>query len=327
MSTLQKSLTVGLFTLAVSFSGRARADQCEFIREGLRKLPEQGGEFSVPSGVYECQSPIVLDRDNVTLRGESVVLLKLASNANAPVIVMGDLNTPPQPRKNITVSNLEIDGNRSQQSFECWGGPCDGQGLTFIRNNGITVRGLSDGVIENVITNNARSGGVVTEKGCYNLRIKGLTASGNQFDGFAGYETYHSVISQTKLTSNLAAGISMDIHFDHNTFDNVLIQDNGDVGIFMRASSDNFFADLRIVGNLSHGIFLAQVEDVSSCPINNEFKDLSVSSSNGFGFLLNNACVGNRLTGRAEFLKNKNGCIYEGSNVQLGREASVICVD
>ena len=312
----------------ISANGAAMTiDQCEFIRVGVKKISLSGGEFVIPAGTYKCNSAIVLDQDNVTLRGAGNVQLILAEQSNSPVIVMGDLNTPPQPRRNIKVTHLKIDGNRQQQSFECWGGPCDGQGLSFIRNNGITVRGLTDGVISDVTTENARSGGVVTEKGCYNLQIEHLIASQNQFDGFAGYETYGSVIAHSTLKNNLAAGISMDIHFDGNTFRDVLIQDNADVGIFMRASSSNIFAELRIIGNLSHGIFLAQVEDVSTCPIDNQFENLTVVRSRGFGFLLNNACTGNRLTGHAEFLQNQSGCIHEGTSVPLMRDADVTCLN
>lgn len=292
-------------------------DACDFIRQKIASLPLAGGQYRIPAGTYVCNKPIVLNQSHLTLSGDPGVVLKLADGANAPVIVMGDATTPPRALEDIEVSHLHIDGNRLHQTLECWGGPCDSGGTAFVRNNGISVRGLTNGRIQDVQITSARSGGVVTERGCAGLHIDSLTSVDNHFDGFAGYQTTGITVSNSRLANNQAAGISIDIDFNANTFRNVLIENNGDVGVFMRASNNNRFENVTIRGSGNHGLFLAQVENVQTCPIDNEFLNLAVSGSKGWGFRLNDACHGNRLTGTATFKGNRDGCISEGSTVPL----------
>ncbi len=324
-----KTLSVIFITLLFISWAQAQtpSDSCEFIRQGLAQLPAEGGVFNIPPGIYVCNKPIVLNRSHLALRGEGQVLLQLAAQANSPVIVMGDLETPPKPLEDLEIANLDLDGNRTQQSMECWGGPCGTGGTSFIRNNGVTVRGLSHSRIKNIFVTSARSGGIVTEKGCTDLLIDGLTSVDNEFDGFAGYETSGAVISNTVLARNQAAGISVDIRFNGNTFKNVSIEHNGDVGLFMRDSSANLFEDLTIADSGNHGIFLGQADDETSCANDNEFLNLSVLRSFHSGFQLNNACPGNRLTGAAHFEKNREACITEATPVHLQVEGSLQCVN
>ncbi|MEK6773545.1 MAG: right-handed parallel beta-helix repeat-containing protein [Bdellovibrionota bacterium] len=303
------------------------ADECTFIRQEISNLPVTGGEVVVPNGTYVCLSPIILDRSNVTLRGQGSVTLRLGNNINTPVIVMGEIATPPIPLHNIQVVDITIDGNRWYQKYECWGGPCDSGGVSVIRNNGITVRGVTNGLIKNVFITGARSGGVVTEKGCYDLEIDHLVVTDSQFDGFAGYETTGARISDLVLKNNLAAGISLDIRFHGNFFKNIEIKDNGDVGIFMRDSNSNIFEDVSISNSGNHGVFLATTEDQSTCTYNNEFRNLSVIRARGVGFRLNDVCEGNFLSGVASFLQNRDGCISEAVGARLGIQGQVDCKD
>lgn len=302
-------------------------DECSFIREKISQLPEDGGEVEIPSGFYTCQSPIILDRSHVHLRGQGEVTLHLAKNANAPVLIMGGANTPPRHLYDIQVINLRIDGNRWHQKYECWGGYCDRGGTTYIRNNGITVRGVSNGLIKDVFITSARSGGLVTERGCFDLEIDNLTSVDNEFDGFAGYETFGARLRRMNLSHNRAAGISLDIRFHGNLMSDVKIENNGDVGIFMRDSNSNIFENIKINNSGNHGIFIAKAEDDATCSMNNEFENLMVSRSRGYGFRLNDECEGNRLTGKSLFIENRDGCISEPREGQLEFEGAVQCVE
>lgn len=235
MNNLKSILFVCLIALMVlchSFVGASSLpkDDCSFIREKILQLPPTGGEVEVPSGAYACHSPIILDRSHLRLKGQGDVKIRLAKNANAPVIIMGDAATPPRPLRDIQVSNLQIDGNRWHQKYECWGGYCDTGGTTFVRNNGITVRGVTNGLIKDVYITSTRSGGVVTERGCFDLEIDNLTSVDNEFDGFAGYETFGARLTRLNLSHNQAAGISLDIRFHGNIMRDVKIENNGDVG-------------------------------------------------------------------------------------------------
>ena len=305
--------------------GLASGDDCEFIRRALKNLRAEGGEVTIPEGSYTCSAPLVLDKNNVSLRGKGLVTLRLADHSNAPVIIMGDAQTPPRPVKNIKVSHLLIEGNKDNQDEECWGGPCDEGGTTFVRNNGITVRAVTNGVISDVYITEARSGGVVTEHGVYNLKINHLTSTYNYFDGFAGYETYGAVLDHLNLAHNHAAGISIDIDFSKNTIKDSVLSDNGDVGIFMRDSNSNLFENVLIEKSGNHGVFVSAVNDETTCPKNNEFHDLKVISSNGVGFRLNSGCPNNRLSGENRFVGNRDQCISEEVAGSLKVRGSVIC--
>lgn len=319
-------LSLGCVCLAAdSGINPENSDPCEFVRQAIYNLPAAGGVILVPSGTYTCRTPVILDRSHLTLRGQGEVTFKLADASNAPILIMGDAATPPKHLQDIEISNIKIDGNRAHQTSECWGGACDSGGTAFIRNNGITVRGLTRGRILNVEVSGARSGGVVTEKGCYDLIIDHLTSVDNFFDGFAGYETSRATLTHLNLSHNQAAGISIDIRFNANTFRDVKLEHNGDVGIFMRDSSFNLFENFQISDNGNHGVFLAQAEAQYSCANENEFSNFSILRSKGFGFRLNDACPGNRMAGTTRLEKNRDGCISEGTSTKLEIFGSALC--
>lgn len=288
---------------------------CDAIQKAIYQLPPEGGEVRLLPGTYTCQSPIIIDRNNVTLRGAGpATLLKLADKANAPVIIMGLAEgVPSRATRYIGVRDLMIDGNRANQLSECMGGPCS---MEFpLRNNGISIRRCEDCVVQSVTVFGAMSGGLVTELGCRRLTIRDYTSFDNEFDGLAGYETENSTFTGIHLYGNKAAGISTDIQFNNNKFYDVTIANNGTVGIFMRDSLDNAFTNMHIRDNIQHGVFLAQVNtDSTTGATGNTFTSVVISQSGGIGFLANDAsCINNMLVG-AQFVNNRNGCIGEAAS-------------
>ena len=289
------------------------AKDCSAIQQQIDNLPAEGGLVSF-SGIYICHTAIVIDRDNVELRGESSnAELILAAGSNSPVLVLGDVSTPPAvTHRNIVVRNLVIDGNRSQQQYECWGGICDGGGLTYIRNNAITVRALEDSLIEYVTLHSARSGGLVTEKIVRRLTVKGLTSYDNYYDGVAAYQTENSIFTGLYLHNNPFAGMSLDIGFNNNLVSDAVMEFNGKQGIFMRDSMDNLFHGVQIRNSGEQGIFIAQVDlDANRPAAGNTFSGLVVSGSSQAGLRVNDpSCVNNLVVG-AQFIGNSGGCISE----------------
>lgn len=175
-----------VFISFISVIGAAQAavvkgKHCAAIQKTINQLPAVGGEVRIPEGVYLCHKPIVIDRDNVSLRGEGAgTLLRLADGANAPVVVMGQaIPIPDTQRRHIVVSDLMIDGNRHNQSSECMGGPCS---EAFpLRNNGISIRHCFDCRVERVTVHSASSGGLVTELTSRRLTIRDYTSYNNEF--------------------------------------------------------------------------------------------------------------------------------------------------
>lgn len=307
---------------------------CAGINAAIAALPAGGGEVLLSSGTFSCTSPVVIDRDNVALRGQGFsTILKLADGANAPVLVLGQtIPVPTITRNNIQVSDLLIDGNRFAQTRECMQtGPCSA--TNALRNNGISPRRVSDVVIDRVIVHSARSGGLVCELGCRRVTVRNFTSIHNFFDGLAGYETENSTFENLSLHNNCAAGISTDIRFNNNILSNIFItrdaaqmtcneagQVLGTVGMFIRDSNDNVFADVQIRDQREHGVFVAQVDtNATTAAKGNIFTDMVISGSQGFGMRINDASCVNNMINNTQFVANVAGCLSaaDGSNPQL----------
>ncbi|HUA69058.1 MAG TPA: right-handed parallel beta-helix repeat-containing protein [Candidatus Saccharimonadales bacterium] len=215
-----------------------------------------GCEVILPPGKFSINRPIVLQYNYQTLRGAGpTTILFLVSNANCPVIIMGEpVNRPMRTVRHLSVCDLFIDGNRTHQQRELWRE--SGQG-SEIRNNGITVQNVSDSSIENVTCTRCRSGGLVTTLGVRRLTVNNFGSFDNEFDGLACYLTTDSVFSNLYLHNNPGAGISLDLAFDHNVIRSATLASN-DLGIFMRDSRDNKFDDVSIRHNHDFGVFMAQ---------------------------------------------------------------------
>jgi hypothetical protein len=203
-----------------------------------------------------------LQRDHQSLRGSGdATVLRLADGANCPVIILGEpVNLPQRTVQGLRVSGLFIDGNRHSQQRERW--QLQGEG-SQIRNNGITAQNVDDSVVEHVTCVRCRSGGLVTTRGVRRLMVQDLTAFDNEFDGLACYATTDCLFTKLFLHDNPGAGISLDLDFNHNVISNAVLTAN-DLGIFMRASRDNRFHDISIRNSRHYGVFMADVEKLTS---------------------------------------------------------------
>lgn len=284
------------------------------IQRALDSLPVGGGEVVLPDGRFEIHQPIHLSRDHQTLRGAGVTtILHLADNANCPVIILGEpLNDPLHIVKDLCVSDLFIDGNRIRQQRELW--RLTGEG-SQIRNNGITVQGVSDSMVENVTTAHCRSGGLVTARDVRRLTVRGFESFDNEFDGLACYQTEDSLFTDLNLHNNPAAGISLDLAFNYNVVSNAVLVAN-DLGIFMRASRENQFFNISIRNSRHHGVFMAHSEQLTShgwrptpkteCA-DNSFTNLVAMNCGGAAFRVNNSTCTNNIIIRAKFEGNGKG--------------------
>ena len=130
------------------------------IQRAITLLPVEGGTvvvYSVHKPVLIRKS-IVIDRDNVTLRGEGGVVLFLANGAQAPVIIIGSAAAVPAVvHHNIQVSDFVIDGNRANQASEL--NPTN----AALRNNGVSLRSVTDSAVRRLAIHSCRSGGLVAD--------------------------------------------------------------------------------------------------------------------------------------------------------------------
>lgn len=288
------------------------------IQAALDSLPPEGGEVILPAGEFRVTQPIILQRDNQALRGGGdTTVLRLAANANCPVIIMGQpLNHPRQTVRRLLVSGIKIDGNRREQSRELW--RLSGEG-SEIRNNGIVIQRVSDSVVENVTCLRCRSGGLVTTLGVRRLTVRHLTSSDNEFDGLACYQTEHSLFTDLYLHDNPGAGISLDLAFSHNIISNAVLIAN-DLGVFMRSSHANQFYNLVIHDSHNFGVFMANAEwftagrmmpaPETECA-DNAFTNLTATNCGGAAFRVNNVTCTNNVIIRPRFARNLRGGISQ----------------
>ncbi len=277
----------------------AAADGEHGIHAALDALPTAGGVVELGAGTFAITRPILLSRDNVELRGQGeTTVLMLGARANCPVVLVGSTFTPAERVvRGVAVRQLVIDGNRLEQQFECYGGPCDEQNLTALRNNGITIRGAEDILIEDVVARWARSGGVVLEKNCRRIRLNRVEAYENEFDGVAAYETEDSEFTHLNLHHNRSAGFSFDWRFNRNRVADTIAEGNGSQGIFMRDSNGNVFERLVLRANGEQGIFMAETRDIpgTACR-DNRFIDVTIIGNLTQGIRVNDAsCTPNLL--------------------------------
>lgn len=284
------------------------------IQQALNLLPEIGGEVVLPPGTIEVRQPVVLQRDHQTLRGSgNATVLRLADGANCPIIILGEpVNRPQSTVKDLRVSALFIDGNRSHQQRELW--HLQGKG-SEIRNNGITVQSVSDSTVERVTCARCRSGGLVTTLGVRRLTVRDLTAFDNQFDGLACYQTEDSLFTGLDLHDNPGAGISLDLAFNHNVISDAVLGAN-DLGIFMRESCDNQFHNISIHNSRHYGVFMAHAETPTESgwqPIpqtecaHNAFTNLIASHCGDAAFRVNNTTCTNNVIVQPQFQDNLQG--------------------
>lgn len=273
------------------------------IQKALDTLPPNG-EVVLAAGVYEINQPLMLRHANETLRGSGLsTILHLASGANCPVVILGPpMNQIKHPIDHLCLAGLLIDGNRKNQKIESWRRAADG---AEFMNNGVQIWNVTDVTVENVTCCRCRSGGLVTAE-VRRLQVSGFDSYDNQFDGLACYETEQSRFAGLKLHDNLAAGISLDLDFNHNCITNAILADN-DLGIFMRDSRHNSFERLTISKSHHHGVFMAQAAKSDTECIGNNFDNIAVEDCGGRAFQVNDVtCTNNEISG-ACFLRNVLG--------------------
>lgn len=285
------------------------------INRAIMALGDRGGEIVLEAGTYRCTSPVILRHNGITLRGSGHgTLLRLAAKASCPVVIIGDeANSPRRPVNRVSLLDLAIDGNRSQQIGECWNGQCDTGELTALRSSGVVIRRAHDIRVERVSATNCRSGGLVTEKHCRRLLVRQFSADRHEFDGLACYETEDSVFEDLELHDNPGAGISTDLKFARNLIRNARMERNGSHGIFMRDSNHNRFEDIVIRDSGASGIFIAQDSGrpETGC-VSNRFSRIEVTGSKGPALQVNDASCERNSFATVRFADNKVG-LHEAS--------------
>jgi hypothetical protein len=292
------ALQLGLFPIQAAHLSSGSGED---IQRALDSLPANEAVTLGP-GTFLVRTPVILSRNGQILRGSGTnTVLRLADNANCPVIVLGaPLEATNRTTRDLEVSHLAIDGNRAHQQVELWRSAVDG---CLLNNNGINVWNVTDVKISRVTAFRCRSGGIVTAAGVRRLSVEHFEAYDHEFDGLACYQTEESRFTDLYLHDNRAAGISLDQAFNNNVIERAVLARN-DLGVFMRESSRNVFRELTIEDTRNHGVFVAQRAELTpkgwlyvadtECK-DNVFESMAVNKCGGKPHVVNDlSCTNNR---------------------------------
>lgn len=241
--------------LVVSDAASLRGAAAAAAGEVLADAPEI--EIRIEAGTYVLEDSFRILRSGVFLNADRGAIFRLADRIDKPVVAIGSQDeVPPESARvrRIRISGLTVDGNMEAQTAEV------GDERPWIRNNGIDVRRTSELLIENVHVRANRSGGLVVSWGSDRVRVKNSLFSGNYFDGVAYYDSDRIETLGCRMEGNHSAGISLDNHFANSRFVDCEIRNNGDVGIFIRASENIVFDRCVIESSGDWGAFLAHDE-------------------------------------------------------------------
>jgi hypothetical protein len=304
-----------------------RFDSCAELRAHIDAMQPNQQALIAPN-TFVCKEPPNPSADGLRIDfGGSRI--KVADQALRPGIVIGDLETPPKRRhKDITVLNLEIDGNGPNQAFECWGGPCNASNphpLRQERSNGISVNGCDHCTVINVKVTDARSGGMVVVSSDH-LMVDGFEAKKSCFDGLAGYETHNSVFRNVLVHDNDYAGFSFDDDFSDNRFEDFRAQGNHDQGMFIRDASGNRFVRGLFEHNAKNGVYFDQDNQhvPTTCATDTSLSNVTVRGNGQYGAWLQFACRGNQFLD-STIEGNRTGC-FGGAAAALIGSTKTICI-
>jgi len=215
----------------LSFARVTVPDEMTDISAAVANLTDGGTVFvRAQADCYEITDPIHISRSNISLLGEQGTCLRLADQANKPVILIGSSSPTVAEGERIfdvLVSGFTIDGNRANQKAT----DDQADGLPNISINGIAVRGAERVWLSHLVVTNARSGGIVISQQSRKVFVQDVVLSGNFFDGLAVDGAHEVLVDNFVSEFNDFSGVSIDTGSTGILVQNGLIQKNGDNGI------------------------------------------------------------------------------------------------
>jgi len=271
----------GAAIIVVENTENLLAARALFKKKKLRKMPLT--VIQIKSNTYILHDTYHINQSNISIVAEPGTKFILADHINKPVIAIGSQEEiPSYTIENVSISGIEIDGNKDNQDSEY------AAGMPWIRNNGIDARAVKRLTIDNVVSRNNRSGGIVVSWGSSDVHVQNSEFDNNYFDGAAYYDSRRIYTLNSSMKTNNGAGISLDNNLLDCIFSNCIIDSNQDVGIFARYSTEIRFNSCVIKSSSNWAVFLGHdeydngVHDImfSSCQLLNNNGGIFVSSTN-----------------------------------------------
>lgn len=193
-------------------------DDTTEIQAALNAVPAAGGEVYIPAGTYKVSATLTI-KSKTRVRGEGPRTSKLflANGANADVLSNADQTNG---NAGITIEDLEIDGNRVNQTV-------------LNQVIGIDMQKVTDlTVTRNYVHDCVRDGINVGGQATARVRIVGNTSSHNGksgANGGSGIAVTHGDnihISGNTVQENLLCGVILEKNGYYDEINNVVVADN-----------------------------------------------------------------------------------------------------
>jgi parallel beta-helix repeat protein len=219
------------------------------IQDAIDSLPLIGGTVLIPAGTYIISTPIIV-QSHVTLIGEGFdTLLKLADEANTDVI--RNKHRLAWIDEDITVANMQIDGNKEKQT-----GPASGIYFSTVRNARLENLWIHD-FPKKYLTGYMLSLGIHLE-GSREAVIQHNIIENNGYTGiFVGFSHY-SVVSRNYLYGNHRGIYLRNSNYVKVTKNEIINCDEG-VRIYYDASYNRIIGNY-IEGSSEEGIVITRAE-------------------------------------------------------------------
>ena len=290
-------------------------------------LKERGRKISpriivrVEANTYILHDTFRIDQSNICIIAEPGTKAILTDHVNKPVIAIGSQEEiPSYTIENVCISGVEIDGNKENQDSEF------DTDRPWIRNNGIDVRAVKRLTIDNVVSRNNRSGGLVISWGSSDIHVLNSEFDKNYFDGLAYYDSTRIYTLNSSMKGNSGAGISLDNNLLDSIFSNCIVDSNQDVGVFARFSAELRFNSCTIKNSSNWAVFLGHDENnngvydimFSSCQLLNNNGGILVSSTNdtqsNYTSIVSSVFRGNEQNGRPN-IQTSGSTVWESANI------------
>jgi hypothetical protein len=279
--------------------------------------------LQIKAKTYVLHDTFRIDQSNVCINANPGTKLILADHVNKPVIAIGSQEEiPSYTIENICISGVEIDGNKDNQDSEF------DADKPWIRNNGIDVRAVNRLTIDNVVSGNNRSGGLVVSWGSSNIHVLNSEFDNNYFDGVAYYDSTRIYTQNSSMKDNSGAGISLDNNLSDSIFSNCIADSNQDVGLFVRFATQLRFNNCVIKNSLNWAAYLGQdengngVHDImfSGCQLLNNHGGIFLSSTNdtqsNYTSVVGSVFRGNEQDGRLN-IQTSGSTVWESANIEM----------
>ena len=241
-------------TGAVVYSGTVAAT---IINDAISALYPGGGKIFIKAGTYIITTPVVTEGthavSNVELYGEgNSTILSAAVNLNDNVIAVFGVN-------GWYVHDLQINGNRAEQSGPGTGGGYDGIQLyncsnCIVERNyihdvktlGIYIHGTNIKILDNDVVNSNANGIIVSGGSNYLVEgniVNGASDVGISISGTSATQTISGVVCEGNIITNINLDVSP---YGANSGDGIITGDNGIAGGNITIS--NNYVDVAYVG-------------------------------------------------------------------------------